>query len=352
MAILEIVKKNGVVFRAYFKFQGHQYSKICYSRKDAKEWEQVAKLALSQQQATPPSLMYSHASKVYLQDCKVRLTPNTFLEQKRHLCEFAAFLTKDVAMTDITKALATSFIRSIESERGGKAADRRIRTLKALWNWHKDAVPRNPWRFVAKPAVEQYVKYVPTPDDISKVLTVAKPWQADLLNTLLLTGARVSEILNLTWEDVAEHSLKLWTRKRKGGARQYRTLPIGSSLLAIISAQRAITGNTTHVFINPNTGGPYSTRQQTIRDMMKNLCKKAQVKSFGFHAIRHFFAVSLIQSQQAGLTDIQLLLGHQRATTTDIYLKSVSPDINHLAAIIERAVQPASSRAHEVEADR
>lgn len=199
--------------------------------------------------------------------------------------------------------------------------------------------------------MEQYVKYVPTPDDINKVLAVAKPWQADLLNTLLLTGARVSEILNLTWEDVADQSLKLWTRKRKGGARQYRTLPIGSNLHAIIAAQRAITGNTTHVFINPNTGGPYSTRQQTIRDMMKNLCKKAQVKSFGFHAIRHFFAVSLIQSHQAGLTDIQLLLGHQRATTTDIYLKSVSPDINHLAAIIESAVQPAASRMHEVEAD-
>ena len=84
---------------------------------------------------------------------------------------------------------------------------------------------------------------------------------------------------------------------------------------------------------------------------MKNLCKKAQVKIFGFHAIRHFFAVSLIQSHQAGLTDIQLLLGHQRATTTDIYLKSVSPDINHLAAIIESAVLPASNRTHEVEAD-
>ena len=55
--------------------------------------------------------------------------------------------------------------------------------------------------------------------------------------------------------------------------------------------------------------------------------------------------------KQAGLTDIQLLLGHQRATTTDIYLKSVSPDINHLAAIIESAVQPAASRMHEVEAD-
>lgn len=161
MAILEIPKKNGMVYRAYFKYQGRQYSKICFSRREAKDWELDAKRALSQQQDTPPSLMFSHASREYLQDCKVRLTTNTFLEQTRHLREFAAFLSRDVPMTDITKATATSFIRSIETERGGKAADRRIRTLKALWNWHKDAVPRNPWRFVAKPAVEQYVKYVP-----------------------------------------------------------------------------------------------------------------------------------------------------------------------------------------------
>ena len=62
--------------------------------------------------------------------------------------------------------------------------------------------------------------------------------------------------------------------------------------------------------------------------MLKRLCAKAGVAPFGFHAIRHYFAVSLIKSQQADIiTDIQQLLGHQRPTTADIYLRSVAPTL-------------------------
>ena len=42
---------------------------------------------------------------------------------------------------------------------------------------------------------------------------------------------------------------------------------------------------------------------------------------------------------RASRADIQLLLGHQRATTTDIYLRSLEPQIGHLAEIIENAVK-------------
>ena len=55
-----------------------------------------------------------------------------------------------------------------------------------------------------------------------------------------------------------------------------------------------------------------------MKYMLGRLCKEAEVCPFGFYAIRHFFAVSLMKSQQTDLTDIQRLLRHQRATTTDI----------------------------------
>jgi site-specific recombinase XerD len=42
----------------------------------------------------------------------------------------------------------------------------------------------------------------------------------------------------------------------------------------------------------------------------------------------------------ATLVDIQLLLGHQRATTTDIYLRSLSSSISHVAQFIEEDVLP------------
>lgn len=351
MAIRKIERKNGIVYQAYFKFKGKQYQKVFYTKKEASAWEMNAKKSCSDETTMPQSLMFSLASKSYLQDCKVRLARNTFHENCGHLREYASFLGQDITMADVTKATASMFIRHVEKERGGKAADRRIRTLRALWNWHSETLPYNPWRYVTKPAMEEYVKYVPTPADVGKVLSVAEPWQADLLNALLHTGARVGEILNLTWEDVSKQSLKLWTRKRRGGSRQYRELPMDTKLCEILTAQKAVTGNNTHVFVNPRTGEQYAMHQPAVRDMMKRLCEKAEVKHFGFHAIRHFFAISLIQARRAGLADIQRLLGHQRATITDIYLKSVAPDLDHLAEIIEASVQPIAPRKGLEQAD-
>ncbi|QCC86646.1 hypothetical protein DDIC_12315 [Desulfovibrio desulfuricans] len=39
-----------------------------------------------------------------------------------------------------------------------------------------------------------------------------------------------------------------------------------------------------------------------VKLMLKRLCEKAGVAPFGFHAIRHYFAVSLVKSQ---ITDIR-----------------------------------------------
>ena len=63
--------------------------------------------------------------------------------------------------------------------------------------------------------------------------------------------------------------------------------------------------------------------------------RKSVHHSLGFHAIRHFFAVCLMNSQQVWLTDIQQFLGHQRPTTTDIYLRSDAPNLGRLAGVIE-----------------
>ena len=58
-------------------------------------------------------------------------------------------------------------------------------------------------------------------------------------------------------------------------------------------------GNTGFMFIDPNTNAPYSMRQPSMKHMLKRLCQKAGGAPFGFHAIRHYFAVSLVKSQKA-----------------------------------------------------
>ena len=60
---------------------------------------------------------------------------------------------------------------------------------------------------------------------------------------------------------------------------------------------------------------------------MKQICEKAGVKPFGFHAIRHKSAA--IAYEGSGLNAAQILMGHSRATTTDRYVKSAGLYSNH-----------------------
>ena len=55
---------------------------------------------------------------------------------------------------------------------------------------------------------------------------------------------------------------------------------------------------------------------------MGRLCKKAGVRPFGFHALRHAGA-SLMDMNNVPIGVIQRLLGHENRTTTEIYLHTM-----------------------------
>ena len=77
-----------------------------------------------------------------------------------------------------------------------------------------------------------------------------------------------------------------------------------------------------YVFTNPKTGKPYDYRKK----MMKGLCKRSDVKPFGFHAIRHYCS-SFMVKQGIPVTDMQQILGHERLSTTDLYLRSLGDGV-------------------------
>jgi len=64
--------------------------------------------------------------------------------------------------------------------------------------------------------------------------------------------------------------------------------------------------------------GPYASRKR----LLHVLCKKAGVKYFSYHALRHFGA-SMLDSANVNIGSIQRLLGHEKRSTTEIYLHSI-----------------------------
>lgn len=336
-------KGPGGKYRVYFKHQGKMHSKVVKTQAEGKAWEVETKKQLQLGVVQASVLMFSVTADRYLCDCEARMQPNTVREKLNHLSEFALFMSEstgggDFPAAEVSVGHGKRFVAAVREKKGNKAANRRLRTMKACWNWHREELPLNPFRLISMYPEDTFTKYVPPPEDIEKVLHHADEWERQILVFLLSTGARIGELFNLTWEDVnlERKTILLWTRKRKGGSRQSRLMPISQRLEEVLGALReSHILDEKWVFLNPNTGGQYTRLQPSVRCMLKRLCKQASVKEFGFHALRHYVASRLAQTQEVNLVEIQQFLGHQRTTTTDLYLRSMSSGIGHLASIID-----------------
>jgi integrase len=210
-------------------------------------------------------------------------------------------------------------------------ANKEIEQLRALFNFgiKRKIIDTNPTENIDFFPVEKRKKYIPSKEDVLKVISSADPETQQYLWTILLTAGRVGEINGLTWDDVnfSDCYVTLWTRKRKGGNREPRDVPMITKLRDILKF-RYEKRNLEMPWVfwhtywsrkyNKWIQGPYGDRKK----IMKTLCTEAKVKYFRFHPLRHLTA-SILDDLGTPIGVIQRILGHQNRRTTEIYLHSV-----------------------------
>ena len=248
-------------------------------------------------------------------------------------------LRKDVAADKIPPTTFEKFLDIVAVEQGRKISNRYLKDLKALYNWalRSNYVKENPLRHIDQKGEDVYRKYVPPQEDINAVLMAANQEEMDLILTLYGTGARISEVCRLTWGDVnlEKGTITLWTRKRKGGGMQPDSLSMTAKLKEVMEKRWKARDKKSQFVFCKSDGSPYKTKSHFIRYLMSRLCKRAEVKPFGYHAIRHMVASILMDSGKATLSNIQHFLRHNRPTTTENYLKSLNPGSQEMADILD-----------------
>ena len=159
------------------------------------------------------------------------------------------------------------------------------------------------------------------------------------LDCYLQTGARRSEIFRWTWhEDInfEKRKVRLGSRKSRDGSMKYRWFDMNDDLyngLRWLWENRKFK-QSPYVWVNdrpgPNYGNPYKYRNS----FLKGLCKKANVKRFGFHSLRRFVASVLQDSGKVSLKKIQLLLGHASISTTERYIYHLGEDLKSTVEVL------------------
>ncbi|MEZ7195274.1 site-specific integrase [Pseudodesulfovibrio karagichevae] len=333
-------KGPGGKYRMRFRYKGKEYSQVVKTKADGETWKQekLAELKKADKEA-PAGLTLSVMFETYMDDCRARMRPQTVDEKLRHLTKFADSLGQDVYPEQISIKLAQSFISSVQRDKTNKTANRYLRTVKACWNWHIKKGERidNPWNNVEKYPEEAHLKNVPSAEQVAAVLMAANPFQSDYLQLILQTAARPGEIRLLKWDDVIfdRKVLILWTRKRRGGGKTPRPAHMTKTMETILRRRWANHPGGPWVFTHPDTGKNYERHSNAIQYMMTRLCKKADVSFFDLYSLRHYVSQRVIDSGKAKPVDVQRLLGHQRLTTTDNYIKSLVPDMHNLDDVLE-----------------
>jgi integrase len=252
-----------------------------------------------------------------LEDLEIRRSQKHFKENK---ALFDNLLQIWGSKKEITRIDIEEYLKKI-AKKSTQKANKRLRLLKALWNFGitRGLVSDNPATGIDFYPVTPKRRYIPPMEDVLKVLSLASDEQRRYLLTLICTMARVGEINRLKWEDVYNGYLILRSRKAKNSNLVERKIPLNATLRAILSETER---NGEYVFVNKVTHGPFDYRSKFLR----NLCKKAKIKYFSFHCLRHMSASRLAEAN-IPITDIQSLLGHARVSTTDIYLRTLKPSL-------------------------
>jgi integrase/recombinase XerD len=145
-----------------------------------------------------------------------------------------------------------------------------------------------------------------------------------LLELLYGTGARISELTDLSLDDVSTLSKELPILRLKGKGNKERLVPVGSHALKaldryLVRSRPVLASKTTSssaLFLNAR--GTKLSRQSAWSILQAAAARADLVGKVSPHTMRHSFATHLLENG-ADVRVVQELLGHASVTTTQIY---------------------------------
>ena len=257
------------------------------------------------------------------------------------LCLFLEQNSIDVSPIKITEETVQQFIYLVSKEVNARSQARIISGLKSFFSYliFEDYRNDNPLELLEAPRIGRKLPDTLAIQDIDNLIAAIDLSSNEgernraMLETLYGCGLRVSELVNLKISDLffEEGFIKI-----TGKGNKQRFVPVGNltqkyieiyknSIRVHLPIQK---GHEDTLFLNRR--GRQLTRAM-IFTIIKDLAQKINLqKSISPHTFRHSFATHLLENG-ADLRSIQLMLGHESITTTEIY---VHLDRKHLTQVM------------------
>jgi site-specific recombinase XerD len=182
----------------------------------------------------------------------------------------------------------------------------------------------DPTLLLAQRKIPNRIQRVLTIKEVEQLIAAARtPFERAVIEVLYATGVRVSELVNLRFEDVRadEGGSQIGSiRVHNGKGGEDRIVLFGKKAAQAIRAHRKSSSpNSGFLFEAPARNGslrPYTTR--AIVGVIHRVARRVKIGGVYPHALRRAFASHMLASG-GDLRAIQELLGHKNLRTTTLY---------------------------------
>ncbi len=249
-------------------------------------------------------------------------SPSTSLAYRADLEQLVAFLlSKNKPVLDqVYSSDLEAFRDTLLSQKyTPKSVSRKLNAVKTFFRWlvSEGLSTSDPSGAVSHPKVESSLPKFLSPLEYRALRDVVRGDTriAAMIELILQTGMRISEVANLKTEDVKDGTIKV----EAYATQAQRTIPLNKpakdALDAYVVNRPQV--ESPYVFISKN-GKPLAVRN--IRAAIDRYMQKAEVPNYSVNDLRTTF---MIESIKAGV-DLVLLSqvsGHKRLSTTERYLE-------------------------------
>ncbi|GAK77072.1 integrase [Nonlabens ulvanivorans] len=293
-------------------------------------------------------MKWEHSIKDFLTYSRLErsLADNTIKAYRRDLEKFTTWLTDhkiSQSPIHITTNTIRDYIYELAKNVSARSQARALSSLKAFFNYLilEDYRKDNPLELIESPKIGRKLPDTLSTSEIDTLInsidrsTPQGERNRAILETLYGCGLRVSELITLKISDLffEEGFIKV-----TGKGDKQRFIPIGEFTINVINLYRDEIR--CHIPIKPqhtdtlflNRRGAGLTRAMIFHIIKELKIKAGITKKISPHTFRHSFATHLLENG-ADLRSIQMMLGHESITTTEIYMHV---DRAHLTKIMEK----------------
>ena len=269
------------------------------------------------------------------------LSANTLAAYRADLTALARWLTeRRVSIVRTSRQDLQNFIAwRVQAGARPRSTARQLSSFRRFFRYlvREGLISEDPTAQIAMPKIGRSLPKSLTEEEVESLL--AAPVVRDplgnrdraMLEVLYATGLRVSELVNLRYEQI---NLNQGVIRILGKGNRERLIPLGDEAVRWLT--EFVHGARDEILLERQTDYLFPTRRgdrmtrQAFWHIIKRYARKAGIaKGLSPHTLRHAFATHLL-NHGADLRVVQILLGHSDLSTTQIYTHVASERMKDL----------------------